>query len=56
MLDAYIKGCFDNFDHNWVLDNLPMPLGYVNLLSQWMKTRIVAHEGEKEFKVLTERY
>jgi len=54
VLDADIKGWFDKFYHNWVLDNLPMPLGYVNLLSQWMKTRIVAHEGEKEFKVLSD--
>lgn len=54
VLDADIKGCFDNIEHNWVLNNLPMPVGYKHLLYECLKTRIVAHDGEGRFKVVTE--
>lgn len=35
VLDADIKACFDRIDHQWLLDNIPLPNG---ILSQWLKS------------------
>jgi RNA-directed DNA polymerase len=35
VLDADIKACFDRIDHQWLLDNIPLPKG---ILSQWLKS------------------
>lgn len=29
IFDAEIKGCFDNIDHKWILDNVPIPNSYI---------------------------
>ena len=37
IIDANIKGCFDNLAHVWLIDNVPMPLGYEILLKKYWK-------------------
>jgi hypothetical protein len=32
ILDADIKGCFDNISQDWLIKNVPKPLGYERLL------------------------
>lgn len=34
ILEADIKGCFDNIDHNWLLENIPMDK---QILRKWLK-------------------
>jgi len=34
LLDADIRGCFDNISHQWLLDNIPMDK---KVLRQWLK-------------------
>lgn len=41
ILDADIKGCFDNISHNWLLDNVPMPLGFEYLIPIILKPKII---------------
>jgi retron-type reverse transcriptase len=41
VLDADIKGCFDNISHNWLLRNVPIPKDYKHLLFKILKTNIV---------------
>lgn len=38
ILEADIKGCFDNIDHNWLLENIPIDK---HILSQWLKAGII---------------
>jgi len=38
VLDADIKGCFDNIDHNWLLENVCMDK---TLLQKWLKSGVV---------------
>jgi retron-type reverse transcriptase len=40
ILDADIKECFDNIAHVWLIDNVPMPLGFEILLKKILKTNI----------------
>lgn len=47
VLEADIKGCFDNISHQWVLDNIPLDR---KILKQWLKAGIV----EKNLFVNTE--
>ena len=35
VLEGDIKGCFDNIDHRWLLQNVPMDQ---KILSQWLKS------------------
>lgn len=37
VIDADIKGCFDNISHNWLLKNIPMPKGFEHLLGRILK-------------------
>ena len=47
VIDADIKGCFDNISHDWLLDNVPISDTYRNLLYQILKTNIVERtEGD----------
>jgi retron-type reverse transcriptase len=41
ILDADIKGCFDNISHEWLLNNIPIPKNYKHLLFEILKTDIV---------------
>lgn len=41
ILDADIKGCFDNISHNWLIVNTPMPIYFEYLLPIILKPRIV---------------
>jgi len=34
ILEADIKGCFDNISHEWLLENIPMD---INILAKWLK-------------------
>jgi len=35
VLEADIKGCFDNISHDWLLNNIPLPR---KILGQWLKS------------------
>lgn len=37
LLDADIKGCFDNISHEWLIQNVPMPKGFEHLLPLLLK-------------------
>lgn len=37
VIDADIKGCFDNISHKWLLENVPMPKGFEYLLRRILK-------------------
>lgn len=54
ILDADIKGCFDNISHDWLLDNVPMPKGYESLLYSILKTNIMERNG-KEYKIIIDK-
>jgi len=41
VLDADIKGCFDNIDHNWLLEWVPISKTYKLLMYSILKTEIV---------------
>lgn len=38
ILEGDIKGCFDNIDHNWLLQNIPMDK---KMLAQWLKAGFI---------------
>ena len=38
ILEADIKGCFDNISHKWLLDNIPMDK---KILAQWLKSGFI---------------
>jgi len=38
VLEADIQGCFDNFDHQWLLENIPTDK---KLLAQWLKAGFI---------------
>ena len=40
ILDCDIKGCFDNIDHNWLINNVPVPIGYEEMFSKILKASI----------------
>ncbi len=42
VLDADIKGCFDNISHDWMLQNIPMDQ---TILRQWLKCGYVEAKG-----------
>ena len=48
IIDADIKGCFDNISHGWLLNNVPMPKGHEDLLRKVLKTNI--------FEEITDNY
>ena len=45
ILNAYIKACFDNISHDWLIKKTPMPLGYEFLLP-----RILGAETVQRFR------
>lgn len=45
VLDAYIKGFFDNISHDWLLTNLPLPSIHKKVLGKWMKANMFSREG-----------
>lgn len=47
IIDADIKGCFDNIDHQWLMDNVPMPTGYEFLLKRILKSNILELDTDK---------
>lgn len=40
LIDADIKGCFDNISHDWLLCNTPMPEGFEFLLARILKPEV----------------
>jgi RNA-directed DNA polymerase len=46
ILDADIKGFFDNINHSWLLKHLPMGKCHKKIIKSWLKARI-ANNGRK---------
>ena len=42
ILDADIKGCFDNISHNWMIEGIPMDK---SILNQWLKCGYYDEKG-----------
>ena len=68
VLDADIKGCFDNISHEWLCKNTPMPKGFEHILPLILKTEVVGVEGgqgieegrlvkrfKKEYRIVVEK-
>ena len=51
LIDADIKGCFDNISHGWLLNNVPMPKGFEHLLPKILKTEIQERETKSTFNL-----
>ena len=41
VLEADIKGCFDNISHQWILENIPLDK---DMLRQWLKAGIIENK------------
>lgn len=54
VLDADIKGCFDNISHDWLLNNVPITNNYKFLLYKILKTNIVERVWPKKDNLYTE--
>lgn len=46
ILDFYIKGFFDNLNHKWILDNFPMPKGFLHVLASWLNESILLPKND----------
>lgn len=49
VVEADIKGFFDNMDHQWLMDMLSQRIedkAFLNLIGQWLKARIKSPEGQ----------
>lgn len=40
VLDADIKGFFDNISHEWLLNNLPLPNIHKKIIDKWLKAKM----------------
>ena len=50
IVEADIKGFFDNMSHDWLMKMLKLKIKHqaiLNLINQWLKARIVTPEGQK---------
>jgi retron-type reverse transcriptase len=47
IIDADIQKCFDNIDHQWLIENVPMPSGYEFLLKRILKSTILELDTDK---------
>lgn len=45
VLDANIKGFFNNISHDWLLTNLPLPGIHKKVLEKWLKANMFSREG-----------
>lgn len=45
VLDADIKGFFDNISHEWLLTNLPLPSIHKKVVGKWLKAKMFSREG-----------
>ena len=45
ILDADIKGFFDNISHEWLITNLPLPNIHKKIVEKWLKARMFSTEG-----------
>ena len=45
ILDADIKGFFDNIDHGWIMKNIPMPATHKTILEGWLKSGAIQKTG-----------
>ena len=52
LLDADIKGCFDNISHEWLIENTPMPKGYEHLIIRILKAEIqeIDIDGSEKYR------
>jgi RNA-directed DNA polymerase len=44
ILDADIRGFFDNINHEWLLKNTPLPSALLKLLEKWLKSGVIYKE------------
>jgi RNA-directed DNA polymerase len=44
VIEADIKGFFDNIDHNWLMDHTPIP--YKHFLREWLKAKVIDNDKE----------
>lgn len=42
ILEADIEGCFDNINHDWLLNNIPMDK---NILKEWLRAGFMSKDG-----------
>lgn len=49
MIDADIKGCFDNISHQWLIEKVPMPKGFEFLLPRILKAEVQEQESNSPF-------
>lgn len=65
IIDADIKGCFDNISHVWLIENVPMPIQYEHLLAKLLKTNIYEEipqsfgeyrtDTQRKFKIILDK-
>jgi RNA-directed DNA polymerase len=48
VIDADIKGFFNNINHEWIIKNFPFPLNCEHILKEWLKAGIL-EKGQLEF-------
>lgn len=48
ILDADIKGFFDNIDHGWIMKNVPMPATHKIILEGWLKRGAIQKTGRPD--------
>jgi len=41
ILDAHIKGFFDNINHNWIIENVFLPAQFKLFVQGWLKAKII---------------
>lgn len=49
IVEADIKGFFDNMDHDWLLEMLALKIedkAFLNLINQWLKARVIEPSGK----------
>jgi hypothetical protein len=49
ILNANIEGFFHNINHQWLLDNVPLPAKYKQLFEQWLKIGNVYYNKYQNF-------
>jgi len=53
ILDADIKGCFDNISHDWLLKNVPITKEYHYLMNEILKVNIVEIKPDRLYNIKT---
>ena len=48
IIESDIKGCFNNISHTWLIDNVPMPVGFEFILFEFLKAKKLQPDGSIE--------